>query len=206
MICFLRLVICRKECYTSGKYDVSGESPGTRSGGNSLENMALFDDTMLELLPCGLLALDRELRLRRLNRAACRLLGVEDAQEALGGPVGRVMEEEPFLRLRGGERRELNDCVSLPGGGRWLERSFCCDGARTVYICVLHEVTQQRQQEAIRLEETQRALELAEEIGEKQLRIVHDIAGLLGEAAVETQAALHELKAALLPGGEEKHD
>jgi hypothetical protein len=43
------------------------------------------------------------------------------------------------------------------------------------------------------------AAELADALCEKQLRLVSEIAGLLGESAVEMQAAVKELKQAVLP-------
>ena len=49
------------------------------------------------------------------------------------------------------------------------------------------------------------ARELADAITEKQLHVVHEIAGLLGETAVETQSAMQELKQAILPVREDRN-
>lgn len=160
--------------------------------------MDLTDSIIFDLLPDGLLAVDAALRVLRVNRAACRLLGLRDAAALSGAPVADILDAAPFERLLSGERTELHDTAALPESALRLERSFFCDGARRVFICLLREGAQQEARE--------RAAALAEAIGERQLRLVHEIAGLLGETAVETQAAVHELRAALLPGGEARHD
>ena len=42
------------------------------------------------------------------------------------------------------------------------------------------------------------AAEIADDLMENQLRIVHQIASLLGETAAETKVAVHDLKQAIL--------
>ena len=48
------------------------------------------------------------------------------------------------------------------------------------------------------------AARITDEIIEKQLRTVHEIASLLGETAAETQVALTDLKEAILLEGHRK--
>ena len=83
--------------------------------------------------------------------------------------------------------------------------SYLCDRARTVFVCLLRDVTRLRQQEEALQTGRQRVLELADAITEKQLHVVHEIAGLLGETAVETQSAMQELKQAILPVREDRN-
>ena len=45
---------------------------------------------------------------------------------------------------------------------------------------------------------------MADDIVEKQLRIVHEIASLLGESAAETKLAISELKDAVMMENEEQ--
>ena len=166
-----------------------------------------FDyEAILNLLPDGVVALDRDFTVLQMNRAACRFLGVNDASACIGHPVRQILEEAPFLRLRDGNAVQLSDCVLLAEEGLWIERSYLCDRARTVFVCLLRDVTPLRQQEEALQTGRQHVLELADTITEKQLHVVHEIAGLLGETAVETQAAMQELKQAILPVREDRND
>ena len=166
-----------------------------------------FDyEAILNLLPDGVVALDRDFTVLQMNRAACRFLGVSDASACIGHPVRQILEEAPFLRLRDGNAVQLSDCVLLAEEGLWIERSYLCDRARTVFVCLLRDITQLRQQEEALQTGRQHVLELADTITEKQLHVVHEIAGLLGETAVETQAAMQELKQAILPVREDRND
>ena len=165
---------------------------------------AFNEDRILDLLPVGVLALDCELIIRRINPAACRFLGIGEAADVIGMSVGRLMKEDAFLRLRDGEPSPVCDSVFLPGGELPLERSVLCDAEKQLFVCVLQDAAGQQDyapQDALR-----HAAELAETIREKQLHLVQEIAGLLGESAVEMQADVQELKQTLLPDRTQKDD
>ena len=165
-----------------------------------------FYDTLLDLIPDGILAADRDLRLRTVNRAACRLLGLSETEAPLGAPADRVLGDAAFLRLRDGERSRFSDTFELAGKDILMERLFLRDEEGTVLLCVLRDVTADAARREHALQGSLRAAELADAVCEKQLAAVREIAGLLGESAVETQAALQELKRTLLPDKEDRHD
>jgi hypothetical protein len=66
----------------------------------------------------------------------------------------------------------------------------------------MHAVGQERE---AALSDRMKAAEQADAICRRQLQIVQEIAGLLGESAVETQSALEELKRTLLPDRTKQH-
>ena len=166
----------------------------------------LSDDAgkVLDLLPFGVVTTDRELLILHINHAARRLLRLSADAKPAGQPVSSVMDETAFLSLRDGDRSTLSDTVRFPDESAVLERTLQCDGEREIIVCTLRDVTQQTRQAEIQLQAALHAVEMAEAINEKHLQAVHDIAGLLGGSAVETQKAVFELKQALL-GKENKH-
>ena len=164
----------------------------------------VYENRILDLLPDGVLAADRDLIIRQINPAACRLLGIQDPAEYIGSPVSRVMDDTIFLKLRDEEEMQHSDFVVLRGESIQIERSFCCDADRTLCVCIMHEMAKRQLYEDL-LRCQLHAAELADTICEKQLNIVSEIAGMLGEAAVETQATVQELKKALLPDKVEKN-
>jgi PAS domain-containing protein len=157
---------------------------------------------ILELIPDGILAVDRDLAVVCINPAACRLLGVPEAAEPVGRPVGRIMDDAAFLRLRDGDEAQLCDQCAAPEGNLRLERAFVRDAESSLLLCRMHAVGQER--EAV-LSDRMKAAEQADAICRRQLQIVQEIAGLLGESAVETQSALEELKRTLLPDRTKQH-
>ncbi|MBQ9663835.1 MAG: PAS domain-containing protein [Oscillospiraceae bacterium] len=156
------------------------------------------EDTLFDLIPEGILAVDRDLVIRRINRSARQLLGIREETVCEGKAVKGVMDESGFCRLRNG-RQQFSDCMLLPEKNRWIERSFLCDRERTILLCVMQDVTRQRVQEEQLRKNLEHALELADALNEEHLRTVHDVASLLGENAAETQIVLRGLKEALCP-------
>ena len=156
------------------------------------------DDTIFDLIPDGILAVNRDLVMIRMNHSAMRLLDIHEDAVCEGKAVTSVMEEDGFRRLLGG-RQQFSDTIRLPEKNIWLERFFCCDLEKTVLLCVLRDVTGQRLREEQLRKDLQRALELADTLNESQLRTVREVSSLLGENAAQTQILLRELKEAILP-------
>ena len=163
------------------------------------------DDLLFDLIPEGIIAVDRELVIRRINRSARQLLGIREDTGYEGRAVNTVMEESGFCRLRDG-RQQFSDCIAFPEKNLWIERSFVCDRERTVLLCVMQDVTRRRMQEEQLRKNLEHALELVDALNEKHLRTVHDVASLLGENAAETQIVLHDLKEALHPAERKEND
>ena len=162
-----------------------------------------WENRILDLVPDGILAADRDLVILRINRAACRFLGISETEAPVGRPVGSVMEESAFLRLRDeGETRRIGGVRTV--GENRLECLFQCDEERSLFVCVMHDLTLLQEQDA-QLGNRLRAAEAADALCEKQLRLVSEIASLLGESAVEMQASVKELKQAVLPDRTDHH-
>ena len=157
-----------------------------------------YSEMIINIAPEGIVSVDRDLKERQINRAACRIIGIRDTGDIVGYPVSRIMDEYDFVKLMGMDENQYTDRVYLAEYNVYLERVFICDADRTVYTCIMRDVTLSRQ----RREQVQKtklhAAEIADDLMENQLRIVHQIASLLGETAAETKVAVHDLKQAIL--------
>ena len=156
------------------------------------------DDTIFDLIPDGILAVNRDLEIIRMNHSAMRLFDIREDALCEGKAVISVMEEEGFRRLLGG-RQQFSDTIRLPAKNIWLERFFCRDREKTVLLCVMRDVTGQRLREEQFRKNLQRAAELADTLNESHLRTVREVSSLLGENAAQTQILLRELKETILP-------
>jgi len=162
------------------------------------------DNTIFDLIPDGVLALNRDLVIIRMNHSAMRLLNIREDAVCEGKAVASVMEEDGFRRLLGG-RQHFSDTIRLPENNIWLERFFCCDREQTVLLCVMRDVTGQRLREEQLQKDLQQALELADTLNESHLRTVREVSSLLGENAAQTQILLRELKGTILPTERQKN-
>ena len=70
-------------------------------------------------------------------------------------------------------------------------------------VCIMQDISKARQKKNLSMKKKVQAAALADEIVDKQLRIVHEIASLLGETAAETQIAVRDLKETIMMDDEE---
>ena len=68
----------------------------------------------------------------------------------------------------------------------------------------MKNITKEKQKQNQLMRHKTQVASLADDIVEKQLRIVHEIASLLGESAAETKLAISELKDAVMMESEEQ--
>lgn len=162
-------------------------------------------DRILDLIPDGILAVDGELRITAINRTARRFLGIEEEMELRGNPVSEIMDENRFARLRDGRTAHFTEEIPSRCGKRRLECSFLGEREHGIFLCVMRDVTELCEQKDLLRKREQHAAELAETMNEKHLRLVQEVAGLLGEDAAEMQIALRELKKAILPVEDKKN-
>jgi len=153
-----------------------------------------FSDTVVANSPNGILVLNDDLEVQKINREACRLLHVRNEKDVLGDHVNRLMEPEPFLRVQGKPKKQENTRLFLPEYGCYVDRTILYNGDCHLYICILRDVTEEMTRQEKKAEMRQQAAEIADNVAKKQLKIVQDIASLLGETAADTLIAIDRLK------------
>ena len=90
-----------------------------------------------------------------------------------------------------------NNLVYLAEYKKYVEETILYDKEYRVLMCIMRDVTLD-QQDRDRKEQMARATaETADKVVEKQMRVVQEIASLLGETAAETKIALTKLKESL---------
>ena len=63
-----------------------------------------------------------------------------------------------------------------------------------ILICIMRDVTEEETEREKKEEASRQTIEIADNVVDKQMRIVQEIASLLGETAAETKIALTKLK------------
>lgn len=162
------------------------------------ERAETYSEKIINVSPEGIVTVGKDLKVSQINKAACKIFGIKDSADIIGYPVSRIMDEYDFVRLMGMDDSQFTDQVFLAEYNVYLERIFICDPERTLFTCIMRDVTKARQHKN-KIQKTKvHAAELADVIIDNQLRIVHEIASLLGETAAETKVAVHDLKEAIM--------
>ena len=158
------------------------------------EQAESFSNTIVENTPNGILVLNDRMEVQQINHSALQIMNLQSASAVLGDQVVRILDPQPFLRARDSGSILKLDCVYLAEYNRHVEQTIMPVQDRRMLICILRDVSDEviarREKEEI---SRQTAL-VADHVVEKQMRIVLEIASLLGETAAETKIALSKLK------------
>ena len=77
---------------------------------------------------------------------------------------------------------------------RYVEQTIVYDTTYRLMICILRDVTDEEAEREKKENISRQTVEIADKVVDKQMRIVQEIASLLGETAAETKIALTKLK------------
>ena len=153
-----------------------------------------FSDTMVRNTPNGLIVLNENMEVQQINEAARRILNIRHASDVLGEQVTRIMDSGVYLAVYNTGKPVQNQRVYLADYQRYVEQTVVHDKDSHMLIGILRDVTDEEIQKEKKEKISRQTMEVADKVVEKQMRIVQEIASLLGETAAETKIALAKLK------------
>ncbi len=153
-----------------------------------------FTDNIVNNTPNGIIVVNEQLEVQLINRAARDIFNVRSVSDVLGEPVVRVMDPTPFLTAIESGRRAENKRTYLADYDKYVEKTIIPDKDYHIIICILRDVTAEEREKELKERIGAETIEVADRVVEKQMRIVQEIASLLGETAAETKIALTKLK------------
>ena len=153
-----------------------------------------FSDTSVRNTPNGLIVLNEKLEVQQINRAALKILNLRLASDILGDQVVRVMEPGDFVSVLSKGSAIHNKRVYLAEYEKYVDETIVYDNEYRLLICILRDVTEEETQREKKESISRQTVEIADRVVDKQMRIVQEIASLLGETAAETKIALSKLK------------
>jgi len=104
------------------------------------------------------------------------------------------MDSGAFLTVYTSGNPIQNQRVYLAEYQRYVEQTVVHDKDSHLLIGILRDVTDEEIQKEKKEKISRQTMEVADKVVEKQMRIVQEIASLLGETAAETKIALAKLK------------
>lgn len=156
-----------------------------------------MSNVVLDVTPNVILVIDADLKIRECNKKGQELLGV-GKEEALERYIFEFIETEDIEETFQTKESVYNKKIKMEHGRVTMQETI-------VYIedidCVLvrfqditHEEKMKEQHHHFKVE----ALEIAQQVIDKQMMVAQEIAGLLGETTAETKVTMTKLRDSIL--------
>lgn len=181
---------CREKAIAvyQGKAEVSMCLPYLKDKAES------FSDNIVNNSPNGLIVLNEDLEVQQINKSARKIMNIRSASDVLGEQIVRILDPKDFIEVLKTGKAVRDRRTYLAEYKKHVEETILFDKEYRILICILRDVTDV---ETVRTKkehiETQ-TVEIADKVIDKQMRVVQEIASLLGETVAETKTALYKLK------------
>jgi len=153
-----------------------------------------FSDTIVRNTPNGLIVLNEDLEVQQINAAARKIMNIRAESDVLGESVVRILDPAVFEHVRDTGRTVRDRRMYLAEYKRYVEQTVVYDEDSRMLIGIMRDVSHEEAQREKKENISRQTIEVADRVVEKQMRIVQEIASLLGETAAETKIALTKLK------------
>ena len=158
------------------------------------EKAESFSDTIVKNTPNGLIVLNESLEVQQINEAARNMMNIRSSADILGDQVIRILDPKDFMEVKNTGRNIRNKRIYLAEYKRYVEQSVIYDKDSHLLIGIMRDITDEENEREKKESISRRTIEVADKVVDKQMRIVQEIASLLGETAAETKIALAKLK------------
>lgn len=184
---------CREKAIAvfQGKADLSMCLPFLKEKAES------FSDNIIKNTPNGILVLNESLEVQQINGAARRIMNIRNASDVLGDQVVRVMDPQIFLEVLQSGINIHDKKIYLAEYRRFVEMTVIYDKSYRILMGIMRDVTDEEDQRSQKEAISRNTIEITDKVIEKQMRVVQEIASLLGETTAETKIALTKLKESL---------
>lgn len=181
---------CREKAIAiyQGKADLSMCLPFLKDKAES------FSDNIINNSPNGIFVLNEKLEVQQINKSALKIMNIRSAKDVLGEPVIRILDPQIFMQAKQTKLSIHNNRVYLAEYNRYVDQSVLYDKDYRILICIMRDVTSEETEREKKESIRRQTFETADRVVEKQMRIVQEIASLLGETTAETKIALTKLK------------
>ena len=153
-----------------------------------------FSDTIVKNTPNGIIVLNENLEVQQINEAARNMMNIRYESDVLGDSVVRILDPSVFMQVSRTGTDVRNQRIYLAEYNRYIEQSVIYDKDSHLLVGIMRDVSDEEAQREKKERIGRQTIEVADKVVDKQMRIVQEIASLLGETAAETKIALTKLK------------
>ncbi|MBQ1234398.1 MAG: 4Fe-4S binding protein [Oscillospiraceae bacterium] len=158
------------------------------------EKAESFSDIIVNNSPAGLLVLNEDLEVQQINGSARKMMNIRYASDILGDQVIRILDPTLFMKVLQTGRDIRDERVYLAEYDLYVDQTIVHDKDSHLLMSILRDVTDAQREREKKENISRQTIEVADRVVDKQMRIVQEIASLLGETAAETKIALAKLK------------
>ena len=153
-----------------------------------------FTGNILANTPNGIIVVNEDLEVQQINKAALKMFNIQSASDIMGDRIVRIMDPLPFLDVLDEHKQVRGRREYYAEYNKYFDLTIIHDKTSRILIAIIRDITDE-EEERIKKENISRAtVDIADKVVDKQMRIVQEIASLLGETAAETKIALTKLK------------
>ncbi len=153
-----------------------------------------FSDNIVRNTPNGIIVLNEKLEVQQINKVALKIMNLRSAADVLGDGVIRILDPKDFVEVLQKGRNIRDRRVYLAEYDKYVEETIVYDKEYRLLVCIMRDVTEEETAREKKESISRQTVEVADRVVDKQMRIVQEIASLLGETAAETKIALTKLK------------
>ena len=161
------------------------------------EKAESFSDTIIHNTPAAIIVMNEDLVVQQINPAAVKMFKLKDASDILHEHVVRILNPGAYQSIVNAALSSQQRKHYLADYGLYVDETILYDRQYHIVITLLRDITEQEQMRIQGTELKQQTVEITDKVIEKQMRIVQEIASLLGETTAETKIALTKLKDAI---------
>lgn len=161
------------------------------------EKAESFSDKIINNTPNGIIVLNEQLEVQQINLAACEILNIRRADDILNSPIVRVLDPTQYVLAMENEQNVYDKRMYLAEYHKYVEETIIYDKEYHIIMSIMKDVTSEEAMRVSKEKQSRQAIEITDKVVEKQMRVVQEIASLLGETTAETKIALTKLKETL---------
>ena len=174
----------------NGKADIGMCLPFMREQAES------FSNNVFNVSPNAILVLDESLCIQRMNGPAHQLFQTD--KESIGAMIVELMDPSAFEDVLETGNDIIDRKMYLPDREKYIELSVILDSEHHQLLGIIKDITKEHLQHEKYKERRTQTIDITDKVVEKQMRIVQEIASLLGETTAETKIALTRIKDTVL--------
>lgn len=181
---------CREKAVAviQGKADISMCMPFLMDKAESFKN------NIINNTPNGFIILNDNYEVQQINSSALGIMNIRAPADVLGEQVVRILDPQDFIDVKNTGRNIRDKRVYLAEYGKYVDETITYDRNFRNFICIMRDVTEEENERRKKESISRQTIETTDKVIAKQMRIVQEIASLLGETAAETKIALTKLK------------
>ena len=184
---------CREKAIAvyQGKADLSMCLPFLK------EKAETFSGYVINNTPNAIFVLDENLCVQQINKAGCALFNLKTPSDILGSPIVRLLNPADYLGVMTSGVPIKEKKHYLAEYKKYVAETIVYDHEYHIVFSIMRDITSEEERQSERSELCNKTVAITNEVIEKQMRLVQEIASLLGETTAETKIALTQLKDAL---------